>query len=131
MLRALRCDDIATALSALIQRYSLHRTFPLLVTILKFGLAPHCGPLMARDPVFVYLHRAQGLAMHPERTLLTGSPYCVLVLENGGARHRVRGCDCHRLSCLAPILNRSTTKAQKPITRGAARIGQIAALSLD
>ena len=69
--------------------------------------------------------------MHPQRTLLTGSPYCVLVLENGGARHRVRGCDCHRLFCIALILNRSTTEAQKPITRGAARIGQIAALSPD
>src|SRR6516164_10599648 len=55
-----------------------------------------------------HLHRGL-LSIRTLPSPLTESPYCALVLEsrNGGARHRVRGCDCKRLSYLAPILNRS------------------------
>jgi hypothetical protein len=49
MFRAFRCDDIATALHALIQRYSTHETFPLLVAIFAAWIAPQCGSVMAGD----------------------------------------------------------------------------------
>jgi hypothetical protein len=70
---------------------------------------------MAGDRLAAIFTVAFYLSIRTLPSPLTESPYC----------------DCNRLSCLAPILNRSTTKAQKRITRGAARIGQIAALSLD
>ena len=49
MFRPFRCDDIATALHALIQRYSTHETFPLLVAIFAAWIVPQCGAVMAGE----------------------------------------------------------------------------------